>query len=293
MRIGSRAVVAALAAAALSIALAAPAFAHVTVDPASAPKGAEITLGFRVPNEEATASTIKIQIFFPSRHPVLGIDPQSAPGWTDHIHTSPLNPPITTDDGPLTDYVSEVDWSGGAIKPGHFQEFYVLAQQLPTTSQVVFKALQTYSDGNVVRWIQPVVAGQPEPDHPTPILQLTNAPAASGSSGSSSNTIAIIGVVIGAIALLLGGAALTLVVRGRRSRGTPPVHATPTRTAGGNASSIAAAPRSEPVPAGNDTTDVDDVSPITVGEGNSPASGSSAATTPWAKAPAQDQPTTP
>ena len=148
-------------------AFAAPAWAHVTVDPSSAPRGAEITLGFRVPNEEATAATVKVQIFFPSNPPVLGVDPEEAPGWTNQVHTAPLNPPITTDDGPLTSYVNEVDWSGGPIPPGHFQEFYVLAQQLPTTgNQVVFKALQTYSDGNVVRWIQTTAPGLPEPAAP-------------------------------------------------------------------------------------------------------------------------------
>lgn len=212
-----------VAAVALSLAAAAPAFAHVTVDPSSAPKGAEITLGFRVPNEEATASTVEVQIFFPSDHPVLGVDPQSAPGWTDRIHTAALNPPVTTDDGTITDYVSEVDWVGGTIKPGHFQEFYVLAQQLPTdTDQVVFKALQTYSDGNVVRWIQPVTPGAAAPDHPTPILQLTNgtttaaAASASPSSSSSSDTTATIGLVLGAIGLAFGATALVLVVRSRR-----------------------------------------------------------------------------
>jgi periplasmic copper chaperone A len=206
-----------------SVMLAGPAWAHVTVDPSSAPKGAEITLGFRVPNEEATASTVKIQIFFPAAHPVLGVDPESAPGWTDEIHTAPLNPPVTTDDGPLVSYVSELDWSGGAIRPGHFQEFYVLAQQLPTdTDQVVFKALQTYSNGDVVRWIQSTPAGGPEPDHPAPVLTLTGAGAATDSSASSGgsassghDTTAIVGIVLGAVGVVLGGASLGLVLRRR------------------------------------------------------------------------------
>jgi uncharacterized protein YcnI len=226
MRTRTRIGVGAAGAVAVWLGMAAPAWAHVTVDPASAPKGAEITLGFRVPNEEANASTVKIQIFFPSDHPVLGVDPQSAPGWTDQTHTAPLNPPVQTDDGPLTSYVSEVDWFGGAIKPRHFQEFYVLAQQLPSnTNQVVFKALQTYSDGNVVRWIQSTPPGGPEPDHPAPVLTLTGASAdASADSGgsstsSSSDTTAIIALVLGAVGILLGGTALGLFLRGRRPTG--------------------------------------------------------------------------
>ena len=137
-------------------------------------------------------------------------------------HTVPLNPPVTTDDGPLTEYVSEVDWFGGAIKPGHFQEFYVLAQQLPTdTNQVVFKALQTYSDGNVVRWIEATPPGGPEPAHPAPVLTLTAAARmrprrpAGASTSSSSDTTAIIAVILGAIAVVLGGASFGLVLRRR------------------------------------------------------------------------------
>jgi uncharacterized protein YcnI len=210
------------------VAFATPAWAHVTVDPSSAPRGGEITLGFRVPNEEATAATVKVQIFFPSNPPVLGIDPEEAPGWTNQVHTAPLNPPITTDDGPLTSYVNEVDWSGGSIPPGHFQEFYVLAQQLPTSgNQVVFKALQTYSDGNVVRWIQTTAPGAPEPAHPAPVLTLIapGAPGAASSSGGS-DTLGVVGVILAALALVLGGVALALVVRRRGSTGQPSVEPT-------------------------------------------------------------------
>jgi uncharacterized protein YcnI len=203
------------------LAIATPAWAHVTVDPSSAPKGAEITLGFRVPNEEGAADTVKVQIFFPSDHPVLGVDPEEAPGWTNQVHTAPLKPPVNTDDGPITSYVNEVDWSGGSIPPGHFQEFYVLAQQLPTTTnQVVFKALQTYSDGTVVRWIELTPPGGPEPDHPAPVLTLTAPASGTGTSSSSdSDTTALVAVILGATGLVLGGLALVLVWRRRR----PPV----------------------------------------------------------------------
>jgi hypothetical protein len=52
--------------------------------------------------------------------------------------------------------------------------FSVLAGTLPSnTNQLVFKALQTYSDGTVVSWIEPTVKGAPAPEHPTPILKLT------------------------------------------------------------------------------------------------------------------------
>jgi uncharacterized protein YcnI len=205
-----------------------PAFAHVTVDPASAPQGAEITLGFRVPNEMSNAGTVKIQIFFPSSNPILGVDPQSVPGWQDKIYTKTLNPPVNTDDGPVTSYVSEVDWTGGPIQPGHFHEFYVLAQRLPTgVNQVVFKALQTYSNGSVVRWIDPITPQNSDPANPTPILTLTpagvttGAPVAnpaSSSDVSTARTIAIIGLVVGVLGL---AAAVWAIITIRRTGHRP------------------------------------------------------------------------
>ncbi len=180
MRLKPLAAVAVAAAATLT--LATPAFAHVTTDPASAPRGGEITLGFRVPNEEAGADTTQFEIDIPTDHPLLGVDTEPTPGWTIKTTEAPLNPPVATDDGPVSQAVNQIIWTaqpGAGIPPGQFQEFRILVQALPSdTNQVVFKALQTYSDGTIVRWIDPVVAGQDEPDHPTPILTLTSPPPA-------------------------------------------------------------------------------------------------------------------
>lgn len=66
-------VVTALTAAGI-LAAAGAASAHVTVHPESYAKGAtDGVLTFRVPNEEDTASTTKVQVFLPTDHPVLGV----------------------------------------------------------------------------------------------------------------------------------------------------------------------------------------------------------------------------
>jgi uncharacterized protein YcnI len=211
------------------LALGTPAFAHVTTDPASAPKGGEITLGFRVPNEEAGANTTQFEIDIPADHPLLGIDVQPIPGWTAKIREATLNPPVKTDDGTVTQAVNQIIWvadGGAGIAAGQFQEFRILVQSLPSdTDQVVFKALQTYSDGTIVRWIDPVTAGQVEPDHPTPVLALTApSPASSGtglakqSAVDSARTVGIIGVVLGALGLLV--AIVAIATRPRRSSPT-------------------------------------------------------------------------
>ncbi|MGG2464797.1 DUF1775 domain-containing protein [Streptomyces sp. RGM 3693] len=79
-------------------------------------------------------------------------------------------------DGDITDAVSEIIWTGGKIDPRNYQDFTVAFGQLLTgASQLAFKALQTYSDGKIVRWIEAKRPGQPEPENPAPTLKLTAA----------------------------------------------------------------------------------------------------------------------
>src|SRR6185295_7955165 len=120
-----------LAAAAILMLTALPAFAHVTVNPNEAEKGGFTKLTFRVPNEETSANTIKIDVKFPTDHPIASVSVKPKAGWTYQATTSPLATPITTDDGTLTEAVSEIVWSGGTIKPGEFDEFEVSVGPLP------------------------------------------------------------------------------------------------------------------------------------------------------------------
>ncbi|GGN54686.1 hypothetical protein GCM10011579_014010 [Streptomyces albiflavescens] len=219
------------------------AFAHVTVHPESYAKGAtDGVLTFRVPNEEDTASTTKVQVFLPTDHPVLGVlvTPQS--GWTAKVTTTKLKTPIKTDDGTITDAVSEITWTGGRIRHGEFQDFNVAFGQLPDdTDQLEFKTLQTYSDGNVVRWIEETPKGGEEPESPAPVLTLTakaagedsseepsgtdsssssgsaakSSAASSKSSDSTARGLGIAGLIVGVLGLAAAGFALA---RGRTAR---------------------------------------------------------------------------
>lgn len=154
------------------------AFAHVTSQPASLPKGAsDVIVGFAVPNESPTgASTTAVEINFPTKNPILGVRAQAVAGWTAVVDQVKLSKPITTDDGQITEAVSKVTWTatGGGFGPDQYMVFSVLAGTLPSKAdRLVFTVLQTYSDGTVVSWIEPIVKGTPEPEHPTPVLQLT------------------------------------------------------------------------------------------------------------------------
>jgi uncharacterized protein YcnI len=173
------------------VAAASVAEAHVTVNPNSEPQGGYAKVSFRVPNEEANASTTSVEVDLPTDHPIASVSVRPVPGWTATTTTSRLSTPVKTDDGDVSQAVSKIVWTGGKIEPGQFQEFDVSLGPLPKdTDQIVFKALQTYSDGTVVRWIDLKQPGQAEPDHPAPVLHLTSAAAAGSPTSAPSVSLA-------------------------------------------------------------------------------------------------------
>jgi uncharacterized protein YcnI len=224
----TRAIVVAAVTATALLALAAPAWAHITVTPGTAQAGSAAELTFRVPNEEAKANVTQLQMQIPTGHPIAQLLVKPVPGWTITVKSVTLPKPVTTDDGTFSTAVSEVTWAGGIIAPGQFQDFSVSADPLPDgVSQLAFKAIQTYSNGDVVRWIDLPQAGQPAPEHPAPILGLTPAGAGSGTGTSASpqpnETVApatdSASLALGAAGLVAGLAGLAAgIAAWRRSR---------------------------------------------------------------------------
>ncbi|GAA0901862.1 YcnI family protein [Streptomyces thermoalcalitolerans] len=159
--------------------LSAPAFAHVSVQPeGTAPKGGYATIGFKVPNERDNASTTKLEVVFPTDHPLASVMPQPVDGWKIEVTKSKLDKPLEVHGRKISEAVSKVTWTadGKGIEPGYFQKFPVSVGALPEdTDRLVFKALQTYSNKEVVRWIEVPQEGQEEPDNPAPVLELTAA----------------------------------------------------------------------------------------------------------------------
>lgn len=181
-----------LAMAALGLA-AFPASAHVTVNPNTATQGGYATLTFKVPTEKDNASTTKLEVDFPDDQPLASVSYQPKVGWDIAVEKAPLPSPITTDDGQLTDHVTKITWTAAnadaAIKPGEFDTFPVSVGPLPTADRMEFKALQTYSSGEVVRWIEEAAAGSTaEPAHPAPVLALTPAGAAGSATAAPVDT---------------------------------------------------------------------------------------------------------
>jgi len=155
-----------------------PAGAHVSVTPSSAPKGGFQVLSFNVPNEEADANTVKLEVTIPTKYPIAFVRTQAMFGWTASVEKITLSRPMKTDDGEITEAVSKITWTatGDGLLPGEFDLFTISAGPLPTKSdKLTFKAVQTYSNGEVVSWIQQTVKGAPEPERPAPTLTLTAA----------------------------------------------------------------------------------------------------------------------
>lgn len=156
------------------VSVAVPAGAHVSINPGSAAKGSFTIFSFSVPNERDDASTTQVEIAFPTDHPIEFVSAQSKPGWTASVEKQELAKPVKTDDGEITKAVTKITWTGGQIGPNEFDLFTVSAGPLPTKGKKLeFKALQTYSDGEIVRWIESQAKGAPEPEHPAPVLKLT------------------------------------------------------------------------------------------------------------------------
>ena len=159
-----------------TLALAGPASAHVTVTPSTAAQGGYAKFAFRVPNEKDTADTTAVEINLPPEAPIASVSLKPLPGWVAATEKTKLPTPIKAEGGDITDAVTKITWTADAnnpIRPGQFQEFEASFGPLPKVDQIAFKALQTYSDGDVVRWIEVPAAGQEEPTHPAPVLKLT------------------------------------------------------------------------------------------------------------------------
>ena len=191
--------------------------AHVTLDPATAAAGSWTTFAVKVPNESDTASTVKLQLKMPAG--VLSASYEPVAGWSAKVVKSKLAKPIQTDDGPIDEAVTEIDWTatGKGIEPGQYQAFgLTLLVPDATGTDIAFKALQAYSDGHISRWI-----GAPSSAEPAPTVAVTAAAAsdAMGTGHSSmkvsesdsdghSQTLAIVGIVLGGLALITAAAAL-------------------------------------------------------------------------------------
>ncbi len=160
---------------------AAPAFAHVTAQPGDAAQGSYSVVSLRVPNESDTAGTVKLEVTLPADHPLSSVRTTPLPGWTATTTKAAVDPPVRVGEATVSEAVRTVTWTanpGTRIGPGEFLEFPLSLGPLPTgVEEISLPAVQTYDDGEVVAWDQPMNPDGSEPERPAPTLTLTPAVA--------------------------------------------------------------------------------------------------------------------
>lgn len=195
--------------------------AHVVVSAPDAEQGGYSVLTFRVPTESDTAATSSVKVTLPGLNSART---QPIPGWTSTVEKD------------SADLAVSVTWTanpGAEVGPGQFQQFLLSAGPLPEEETVSFPATQTYTDGEVVEWNEPMAQDGSEPELPAPTLTLAassgeahggthsetteTADASSSDTTASDNTarwLAGVGLVLGAVGAGLG---IGATIRARRS----------------------------------------------------------------------------
>ncbi len=197
-----------------------PAWAHVHASSDNTVRGAMAIVTFQVPNESNTgAATTALTVTLPN---VASAGTETMPGWTAKL-----------DRDTASGSVRSVTWTAapnGGIPADQFALFRI-SVQLPDTDTVSFPAMQTYSDGSIVKWDQPPLPDGGEPEHPAPMLSLAAGPVsphehqpASGTPGNhgaapeqSKSTDDNTARVLGGAALVVGALAICLVLVRRRA----------------------------------------------------------------------------
>jgi len=204
--------------------------AHVTLQPNEVPAGGFKRLDVRVPTERDDASTKKVEVQFPAGF--ISVSHQPVPGWDVNVKMAKLAKPVEVFGETRTERVDTITFStdGQGIRPGEFQDFGIsVAVPDKAGSTLTFKAIQTYSGGEVVRWI-----GTPDSEQPAPQVKLVAAPAEDAAAHDSDtataaspaaaddddddgegDTLAVIALVVGALGLLAGLAGLATARRAR------------------------------------------------------------------------------
>jgi uncharacterized protein YcnI len=143
-----------------ALVFAAPAWAHTTVKVEPAVAGAPNALvTVNAAAESDTAGIASLRVVLPA-----GIAPADVtyvdgpPGWA------------------LQPDAEGYAVSGPAVTVGRDAVHRVRVKQLPSTQTLVFKVLQTYTDGRVDRWIEVPEAGSAEPEFPAPVVTLAAPP---------------------------------------------------------------------------------------------------------------------
>ncbi|WP_405911260.1 DUF1775 domain-containing protein [Streptomyces sp. NBC_00828] len=151
-----------------TLAMAGTASAHAEVEADTPQALAEnVTLSFVSEAESSSAGFTELRIVLPDGIAPADVSLDEAPkGWTFKA----------TADGYTV--------GGAALKTGVDAEHKIKVRQLPDAKEIAFKTVETYSDGEVSRWIE-LPSGGEEPEQPAPLLELKAAAPGAKPVGTS------------------------------------------------------------------------------------------------------------
>jgi uncharacterized protein YcnI len=214
-----------------SLALAAPAAAHITTNPSEAPSDGYATVSFQIPHgcEESPTTQFSVQIP-PS---VASATPAISPNWTIKTKEGEKDP-VELHGEKITSGVSEVTYTAKTPLAADRLDFVYMSLKLPAGKpgeSIYFPTVQKCEQGET-RWIQIPAEGESEDDleSPAPAIVLTTAagqPAehteqasadvdtagASVDDDSAPEWVTIVALVLGALGLVAGVAGLTAARR--------------------------------------------------------------------------------
>ena len=190
---GRLALVAALAGGAVVV-LPASSWAHARVSPAVSVAGKLQLYSLAVPTEKSGLTTTKLVMTVPSGFGIDSFVPPPAP-WQMHVSQTGSGDSAV---------VTQVTWTGGKTPTGEDSLFQFLAQPAAAKTYT-FQVEQTYSDGSIVNWAGPESSAAPAP----------TIEAADSLGGAGTSVLTIVALIIGALALLVGGFAVLGGSRGR------------------------------------------------------------------------------
>jgi len=155
-----------LAGLAATLAFASVAAAHVEVEAEPAVAGAtDAVVTFTAEAESPSAGIASVRIVLPSGLAPADVTLDKAPrGWRF----------ARTGDGYTV--------RGTPLRQGVEAVHSVRVARLPDADELVFKAIVTYSDGTLDRWIEAPTAANPSPDNEAPVLALSPAPTTSAAA---------------------------------------------------------------------------------------------------------------
>ena len=165
---------------ALAIVVTSSAYAHVVfAEPEAAPNS--YYAGFlRVSHGCGASPTRSVRIEIPAGVNIARPQPKS--GWTLEIERAPLDAPIASEGGPITERVTAIIWRG-ELPADQFEQFGIMMRLPDQSGPLFFPVIQTCADGEQ-RWEQIPAAGAAwhSVPRPAPVLTL-QAPQSDAHAG--------------------------------------------------------------------------------------------------------------